>query len=167
MRGHLSHPVTGMNRPAPRGLLQSGCTAAWARGLHRSPLAWACFAVLALSRRFSPYDKDIISFSPNLSRTTVRFFAGIRHGSAGENAYARGGTFSAADAMGGAARPPIENPEHAPQPCCQKQQKPDLEPVHSSHRLSCMLLQKQRLCQWHQQQPKAQKAQYSLRRSRQ
>ena len=37
------HPVTGMNRPAPRGLLQSGCRAAWAEGLHHLPLALSRF----------------------------------------------------------------------------------------------------------------------------
>ena len=36
---HLSRPVTGTRRSAPRGLLQSGCSAPVAEGFHRFPLA--------------------------------------------------------------------------------------------------------------------------------
>jgi len=37
------HPVTGMNRPAHRGPLESGCFLAWAEGLHLTPLAESRF----------------------------------------------------------------------------------------------------------------------------
>lgn len=62
VRGHLSHPVTRMNRSAPRGLLQSGCFAAWTRGFHRSPLASVGFAKLALSLPFRYEPKLLYPF---------------------------------------------------------------------------------------------------------
>lgn len=55
---HLSRPVTGTRRSAPRGLLQSGCSAPVAEGFHRFPLASGPFAKLTFSSRFT---RDIIS----------------------------------------------------------------------------------------------------------
>ncbi|RHS31725.1 DMT family transporter [Ruminococcaceae bacterium AF10-16] len=50
---HLSRPVTGTRRSAPRGRLQSGCFAPVAEGLHHSPLASGSSAKLTFSSRFT------------------------------------------------------------------------------------------------------------------
>ena len=67
IRGHLSHPVSGMNRPAPRRLLQSGCFAAWTRGLHHFPSRFSRFRKVGFVIAFSIFTEIIISVSANLS----------------------------------------------------------------------------------------------------
>ena len=66
-RGHLSHPVTGMNRPAPRRLLQSGCFAAWTRGLHHLPSRFSLFRKIGFVIAFSIFTEIIISVLVDLS----------------------------------------------------------------------------------------------------
>ena len=66
-RGHLSHPVTGMNRPAPRRLLQSGCFAAWTRGLHHLPSRFSRFRKIGFVIAFSLFTEIIISVLLDLS----------------------------------------------------------------------------------------------------
>ncbi len=52
-QGDIScHPVTWMNRSAPRGLLQSGCFAAWVEGLHRPLSLKTGFTKLTFSLHF-------------------------------------------------------------------------------------------------------------------
>ena len=64
-KGHLSHPVTGMNRSARHRLLQSGCFTASARGLHRLPSRWS------LSRKTG----FVVAFSHDFEQNYYILFA--------------------------------------------------------------------------------------------
>ena len=113
--GISSHPVTGMIRSALRGLLQSGCPAALARGFHHSPLALAGFAGLALSMRLS--NGFIIPVSEGLSTGISSFFPIFSRGPAPvfsvKDTAAVRSALSAADAAGGTAPTSVEHPTDA------------------------------------------------------
>ena len=103
-----------MGRPAPRGLLQSGCSAAQARGSHRLPSRLAGLTKLALSWRFAVLDTFIINISAGLSTGKSRFFRLLTPNSRnflpGQDADTVRHAPAAADAAGGTAFPPVHCP---------------------------------------------------------
>ena len=64
-----------MNRSAPRGPLQSGCLAAWARGFHRLPSRSGRFRKAGFVIAFFLSNRDIISRLRDLSRRLSLFFS--------------------------------------------------------------------------------------------
>ena len=69
-----------MNRPAPRGLLQSGCFVAWAEGLHRFPLAVSRFhkAGFVIAFAFFYYTSLRTFVKTEHSYFRPVFFSGLR-----------------------------------------------------------------------------------------
>ncbi|MBR3640734.1 MAG: hypothetical protein IKN53_01740, partial [Oscillibacter sp.] len=57
----FGHLITEMIRPARRGLLRSGCFAAWARGLHRVPLSLCRFREADFLTAFDGFDYTVFA----------------------------------------------------------------------------------------------------------
>lgn len=75
-----SHPITGMNRPAPCGTLQSGCPTALAEGSHHLPLAESRFRKAGFFTAFHiltlyPFSGICQEASASFLRFSAAFFA--------------------------------------------------------------------------------------------
>ena len=141
---HLSHPVTGMNRPAPCGTLQSGCLAAWAEGSHHLPLAESRFRKAGFFTAFCFMDSDIISLLRDLSRSILLFFV-LRRGLFRLLAVffffslPCPDTLPAADAGCAVIFPVVQDPANHRRNCQNRDQKQPAIPRHSTFSLCLML----------------------------
>ena len=122
-----------MNRSAPRGPLQSGCFAAWARGFHHLPSRSGLFRKAGFVTAFRLSNRDIISCLLDLSSRVLPFFG--RFLPLYHNALPGAGALAATAAGDGPAFirvDPIPDPSGTSQ--YQRQQKPS-QPCHPEHLL--------------------------------